>query len=117
MRASISVMLLLVACGGPGKVSSRARAEADAIWQDRCANCHGPGGMGDGPGARALPVQPRVMADSSWQLQVTDEHIATVITDGGPVVGLDSNMAANPDLKSKPEVLRALVEKVRSFRP
>jgi len=117
MRAPLVLLLLATACGGPGPVSPAAQAKADAIWSERCANCHGPRGMGDGPGAAALPTKPRVLADSTWQSQVTDEHIATVITDGGKVLGLDSNMAANPDLKAKPEVLRGLVRKVRSLTP
>ena len=117
MRARLVLVLALLGACGDGPVSPKARAEADVIWSDRCANCHGPKGMGDGPGARALPVKPRVLADSSWQAQASDEHIATVITEGGKVVGLDANMAANPDLKAKPEVLRALVQKVRSLQP
>lgn len=117
MRAPLVLLLLAAACEGSGSVSPAAQAEADAIWSDRCANCHGPRGMGDGPGAAALPTKPRVLADSAWQSQVTDEHISTVITDGGKVLGLDSNMAANPDLKAKPEVLRGLVLKVRSLTP
>lgn len=117
MRHLVPVLALFsTACGG-GTVSSQARAEADAIWGDRCARCHGAEGLGDGPGARVLPVKPRILSDSSWQASVSDEHIAKVITDGGQVVGLDANMAANPDLKSKPEVLRALVLKVRSLQP
>ena len=115
-RVPIVLALFAAACGGDS-VSPKARAEADVIWADRCANCHGPRGMGDGPGARALPVKPRVLADSTWQASVTDEHISTVITEGGKVVGLDANMAANPDLKAKPEVLRGLVLKVRSLKP
>ncbi len=117
MRTRLVLLLLSAGRGGSGPVSPAAQAEADAIWSERCANCHGPRGMGDGPGAAALPTKPRVLADSTWQSQVTDEHIATVITDGGKVLGLDSNMAANPDLKAKPEVLRGLVLKVRSLTP
>ncbi len=116
-RALLLAPLLAAACGARTGVSPQAMAEAKTIWSERCANCHGPGGMGDGPGARALPVKPRVLADSTWQAQVSDEHIATVITEGGRVVGLDPNMAANPDLKAKPDVLRALVLEVRSLAP
>ncbi|MCR9160913.1 MAG: c-type cytochrome [Nannocystaceae bacterium] len=115
-RASPLLVLFAVACGDVA-VSPKARAEADVIWADRCANCHGPKGLGDGPGARVLPVRPRVLSDSAWQASVSDDHIATVITEGGQVVGLDANMAANPDLKAKPDVLRALVLKVRSLKP
>lgn len=115
-RAPLVLLVLVLACDDVS-VSPKARAEADVIWADRCANCHGATGMGDGPGARVLPVRPRVLSDSSWQSSVSDEHIATVITEGGKVVGLDANMAANPDLKAKPDVLQALVLKVRSLAP
>lgn len=120
MRGAIimfGVLGLLAACNGGPSVSPAAKAEARKIWADRCANCHGQTGMGDGPGAKALPVKPRAFADSTWQSQVTDEHIAKVITDGGKVVGLDANMAANPDLLAKPEVVQALVHKIRSLSP
>ena len=30
----------------------------DALYAQRCMNCHGPGGAGDGPIATALPVKP-----------------------------------------------------------
>ncbi len=115
VRCLGTVLLVLASCGGSGPPSAPARAEARAIWNDRCTNCHGAKGMGDGAGARALPVRPRVLADSGWQASVTDEHIATVITDGGQSVGLNPQMAANPDLKAKPEVLRALVLLVREL--
>ncbi len=95
--------------------SAEARAEAKEIWTQRCANCHGQGGLGDGPGARVLAVRPRALADSGWQAKVSDEHIATVITQGGKAVGLDPLMAANPDLIGKPEVLDALVAYVRAL--
>lgn len=91
------------------------RAEARQIWQDRCANCHGPTGNADGPQARHLLVEPRRLSDPAWRSTVTDEHLRTVILEGGPAVGLHPVMAPNPDLRSKPEVLEALVELVRGL--
>ena len=41
----------------------------------------------------------------------------SVIIDGGQSVGLSPDMAANPDLKARPEVLDALVKHVRSLAP
>ena len=113
----LGLVVVLAACNGGTAVSPAAKAQARTIWADRCANCHGQTGMGDGVGAKVLPVKPRTFADSSWQASVTDEHIAKVITEGGAVHGLDANMAANPDLLDKPEVVRALVLKVRSLSP
>jgi hypothetical protein len=114
MTRALAVLVVLAACG-PSLSPEAARAEAKAIWSSRCSNCHGERGHGDGPGARLLPVRPRNLADQHWQGDATDERIAQVIVDGGQSVGLDSNMAANPDLRTKPEVVAALVELVRGL--
>lgn len=117
MIRGIAVGLLIACTVGcrDAPPSAEAVAGAQKIWDERCSNCHGPKGMGDGPGAAILPVKPRVLADSGWQARVTDEHIANVITEGGQPFGLDAQMAANPDLKTKPEILRALVRLVREL--
>jgi mono/diheme cytochrome c family protein len=115
-RALLVVALASLGCG-PDLSPTQARQEAEKIWAERCTNCHGPRGLGDGPGALILRVKPRALADSGWQASVTDEHIATVIVDGGQSVGLSPDMAANPDLKTQPEVLDALVQYVRSLAP
>lgn len=114
-RSLVLVLVGLGACARGPEPSPEARAEARRVWQERCTNCHGERGFGNGPGARVLDPKPRVLADSSWQAQVTDEHIAGVIVNGGQSVGKSPLMAANPDLARKPEVLTALVELVRSL--
>lgn len=112
--SGLAIALALVGCT-KRMPTEQARSAAKKIWSERCANCHGEKGMGDGPGALILRVRPRVLADSGWQAGVTDEHIAKVIVDGGQSVGLDPQMAANPDLLAKPEVVEALVEVVRAL--
>ena len=112
---AVVVASLATACGKPAEPSPAAREEAAALWSDRCVNCHGPRGLGDGEGAKFLPVAPRALSDLAWQGSVTDEHIATVIVEGGPAVGLSPIMAANPDLRAKPEVVDALVRYVRAL--
>jgi len=116
MLALTLVCLLAGACG-PSRSSHdpAVRAEARQIWQDRCANCHGPRGNGDGPQARHLVVPPRRLSDPSWRDGVTDEHLRTVILEGGAAVGLNPVMAPNPDLRGKPEVIDALVEHLRGL--
>ena len=113
-RALVGIASLLVACGGT-LPPEEARTEARKIWNERCSNCHGERGHGDGPGAKLLPVRPRNLADQHWQSEAENDRIAQVIVDGGPSIGLDSNMAANPDLRTKPEVVTALVELVRGL--
>jgi mono/diheme cytochrome c family protein len=111
---STLALLALASCKDPLPPHA-ARQEAARIWVERCANCHGPRGLGDGEGAKILPVRPRALVDSGWQSSVTDEHIATVILEGGQAVGSSPLMAANPDLRSKPEVVDALVRYIRDL--
>jgi mono/diheme cytochrome c family protein len=112
----VAASLLVLACG-PSRSprDPEVQAEARRLWQDRCANCHGPTGNADGPQARHLLVAPRRLSDPGWRATVTDDHLRTVILEGGAAVGLSPVMAANPDLRSRPEVLDALVEHLRSL--
>lgn len=96
------------------EITAAAREEARTLYTSLCSTCHGVEGRGDGPGASAQ-LKPRTFTDAAWQQSVTDEHIAKVITLGGAAVGLNPAMPAQPQLKSKPQVLAALVEMVRGF--
>src|SRR5690606_10087013 len=96
-------------------VSEASRTEAREMFASLCSTCHGTTGNGDGPGATGLDPKPRSFADKEWQASVTDEHIRKVITLGGASVRKSPLMVPNPQLKSKPEVLQALVEIVRAF--
>lgn len=100
---------------GQEAVSTAARQEAAQIFDTRCAACHGSTGMGDGAAAAALDPKPQNYHDMAWQKSVTDEEIAKAIVHGGVSVGKSPIMVPNPDLESKPEVVQALVEKIRSF--
>ena len=112
--------LSLVACDGGGEKAAsgnpEAVKEAKQVWETRCVNCHGNKGLGDGPGAAALNPKPRSFSDKQWQMKTKDEDIAKVIVEGGKAVGMSEAMAANPDLKDKPEVVDELVKIVRSFK-
>jgi len=99
-----------------GGLSPEARAEAEQLWTTLCITCHGANGEGDGPVAASFPVKPRSFKDREWQKQTSDESIAKVIVEGGASIGKSPLMPANPQLAGKPEVVQALVQKVRSFR-
>ena len=114
MRRLVAVAVLLVACNASG-VGPAERQAAYEIWNTRCTNCHGPTGQGDGPQARNLETPPRRLNDKMWQAKVSDEHIATVIVEGGGAVGKSTLMAANPDLADKPIVVEALVQIVHEL--
>lgn len=96
-------------------IPAAAVTEADQVWTTRCSLCHGAGGKGDGPAAGPLNPKPRDMTDKKWQASVDDKHIELVIVKGGTAVNLSPMMAANPDLESKPDVVKALRAKVRSL--
>jgi mono/diheme cytochrome c family protein len=96
--------------------SAGAVEEAKQIFATRCFTCHGSEGAGDGPGSVALTPKPRNFQDGAWQDSVTDEHIEKIIMYGGAAVGKSPTMPGNPDLMSKPEVVRALVAHVRGLR-
>jgi mono/diheme cytochrome c family protein len=101
----------------PGAAPSAAAVEeAKQIFSTRCFTCHGPEGAGDGPGSVALTPKPRNFQDGVWQDSVTDEHIEKIIMYGGAAVGKSPSMPGNPDLMAKPEVVRALVARVRGLR-
>jgi mono/diheme cytochrome c family protein len=92
-----------------------ALAEAEQIFATRCTTCHGAQGGGDGPGSAALEPKPRNFQDPAWQDSVSDEHIEKIVMYGGAAVGRSPTMPGNPDLMSKPEVVRALVAHVRGL--
>jgi len=51
--AFASGLLLGILLSGCGR-----NERMDALYAQRCLNCHGPGGRGDGPIGAALPVRP-----------------------------------------------------------
>ncbi len=91
-----------------------AVAEAQRVWDTKCSTCHGKEGNGDGEAGKVLQPSPRNFHSSTWQPD--DARIRKVIVEGGAAVGLSANMAPNPELKDKPEVVEELLKKVKSFR-
>jgi mono/diheme cytochrome c family protein len=109
------MIIALAACSDqPVDRPAADRAAAEERFEF-CAACHGLRGRGDGPSGRALEPRPRDWSDGTWQRSVTDDHIRKAIVDGGPGVGLSSSMPGSPDLRDRPAVVDALVEKIRSF--
>jgi len=94
-------------------ITQEARAQAQDIFESRCAACHGTEGRGNGPAASNLKPKPIDFHSRKWQKSVSDEKITRAIIYGGKSVGLSGQMAANPDLENEPAVVGALVERIR----
>ncbi len=125
IAATVSLALAIAGCSKPSPSrsseqganapSAEAQREAADIVKNRCTPCHGPTGHGDGPASASLNPKPRNWTDKEWQKIASDEEIEKAITYGGAAVGKSAAMPANPDLQSKPEVVKALRMTVRSF--
>lgn len=101
--------------GPASSPSSSAAAEATKIYQARCVACHGADGKGDGPTAKSLTPRPQNFQDPAWQSARQDGDIERAIQLGGSAVGKSPLMPPNPDLASKPEVIKALRAHIRAL--
>ena len=95
--------------------SEGSQEEANTIFEDRCAVCHGMDGSGNGPGASNLNPRPVNFHDKKWQHSVSNEKLAKVIVLGGQAEGLSASMAPNPDLQGRPKVVDALIKHIREL--
>ena len=58
-RGLLPILAFVVLCVGCGR-----NERMDALYAQRCLNCHGPTGSGDGPMAAAFPVRPPDFRDT-----------------------------------------------------
>jgi len=58
--------------------------EGEGLYTQRCASCHGVTGAGDGAYARSLTKLPPEIGSVSWQMEHSDEDIASVVLNGIP---------------------------------
>ncbi|HUQ45946.1 MAG TPA: FTR1 family protein [Gemmatimonadaceae bacterium] len=56
--------------------------EGEGLFTQRCASCHGVSGAGDGTLARSLTKLPPEIGTVAWQVEHSDEQIATVVREG-----------------------------------
>jgi high-affinity iron transporter len=58
--------------------------EGEGLYTQRCADCHGIAGGGDGALARSLTKLPSEIGTVAWQVEHSDEEIADVVQRGIP---------------------------------
>ncbi len=109
----VSRPLLRAPPSGVASSASPAAAPCPPVFATRCASCHGTDGRGDGPLAGGLQPRPRSFAEQGWARAVSDEHVRSVIRDGGAAHGLSPLMPPHPDLAEGD--VDALARCVRAF--
>jgi len=72
-------------------------AEGEGLYTQRCVQCHGALGTGDGPFARTLSRMPREVASLSWQATRSDQQLALVVHDGVPGTAMPATSELSPN--------------------
>ena len=66
----------------PLKPSQANLPEARRLFEDKCAECHGDGGKGDGSQAKMYDPKPSDLADAAHMNSVSDGELFYKITEG-----------------------------------
>jgi len=128
-KSTWQVALVLAACGAPllacagckgnddpfSGISKPMRERARLIYEARCLGCHGKTGAADGPDADKCNPKVRSFKSGGWNGIVTNKQIELSIVGGGAAIGKSVQMPPNPDLRDKPELIRAIRAHVRSL--
>jgi mono/diheme cytochrome c family protein len=107
-KKSLFMSLALVVIAGSGAMAAQSPA---ALYSEKCAACHGDSGQGDGPAGQAMTPPPKPF--STALKGRSDSWIGTVITKGGPAVGLTPAMPPHPSLSS--DQVAALIQYIKGL--
>jgi mono/diheme cytochrome c family protein len=100
---------VLIAAGA--QTVGAAQSTAD-LYAEKCAACHGDTGKGDGPAGAAMTPPP--VPFSTALKGKSDSWIGTVITKGGPAVGMTPAMPPHPTLSS--HQVTALIQYIKGLK-
>ena len=108
------VAAIATGCVFTAVVTSAAFAQdAKQAYEKNCQACHGPGGKGDGPAAKALKPPP---SDFATALKgKSDADVAKVIKEGGKAVGKAASMPAYGG-KLNDDQIQALAQYVKGLK-
>jgi mono/diheme cytochrome c family protein len=117
MRTIVAIALVAtVAIAGTSVGTARAQDD-DSPKQDYmvyCAECHGPGGHGDGANASTLKTRPRDFGDCKLMKTISDNTMFEAIKDGGSAGNLPGDMPPWGQAFEDSEI-KGLVAFVRTF--
>jgi mono/diheme cytochrome c family protein len=114
MMAMVAGLAATVQAEEEFKITGDA-AKGEAPFKMYCALCHGETGAGDGIGAAALNPKPRALNDKAYMDTLSDQHIYTVIKDGGVAVGKSMFMAAFGAILKEDQAIHDVAAYVRSL--
>mgnify|MGYP006285793289 FL=1 len=92
----------------PAEAPVAAVPTGQELYEQACANCHGPDGTGGQANVVGLPIQPPDFTESRFASREPAADWAGVVTLGGPVRGFDRLMPAFGDALSREEIDRIL---------
>ena len=108
-KGPLLISLAIVVAAGSSAIAAQS---APDIYAEKCAACHGDTGKGDGPAGQAM--QPPPQPFSSALKGKSDSWIATVITKGGPAVGMTPAMPPHPTLSD--DQVKALIQYIKQLK-
>jgi mono/diheme cytochrome c family protein len=109
-RGSALALLILLEPGAPAAASPD---EGRALFEERCAQCHGGDGRG-GPARESLGVEPPDFSDCGFASREADADWFAVVHEGGPVRAFHALMPAHGPALSD-EQIQEVIAHLRSF--
>ena len=108
-------LILFLACFGLLGTGPVYAADAEQLFKFYCAQCHGPGGQGDGPNVTEhFATDPRDFTNTEEMEKLSDADIKNVVLDGGPALSKSELMPPWSKTLSDEEV-DALTRRLREF--
>jgi mono/diheme cytochrome c family protein len=111
---ALAIVLVSQALLQRAQDSPPAEAEARAVYQQRCAVCHGSSGKGDGPGAAVTAQRIPDFSNPEVMRGATDRFLFEIIQKGGSQFGRSNAMPAW-GIQLTDDQIRSLVRYIRSL--
>lgn len=101
-HSAITVPSTYASLSSPHTDPAAVADQGKAIFQARCASCHGEGATGDGPQSDKLDPKPSDLSSPTFISESTDGYLFWRLTEGG-VAPFDSPMPAYGELLTEDE--------------